>query len=112
MAHITDNASISSNTLTVALEGGGPHLEPLKVTRTKIRAAAKKLCADYACFSVMDPQVWEDADCDLEVFEQVQEVINALMIICMATTSWAQEVDFHSILDFHRIEPESVEKSI
>ena len=40
----------------------------------------------------MDPQTWEDKSCDLDLFDEVQEVDNQLMNICTAITTWSQEI--------------------
>ena len=94
MAHISKTESISSTQSSIWLTDGGirKHLQPVHAVKAEIRRAAKKFCAAYARFSVMDPQIWEDKSCDLDLFDEVQEVDNQLMNICSAITSWSQEI--------------------
>ena len=94
MAHISETDSISSTQSSIWLTDGGirEHLQPVHAVKAEIRKAAKKFRAAYARLSVMDPQTWEDRSCDLDLFDEVQEVDNQLMNICSAITTWSQEI--------------------
>ena len=61
-------------------------------TKAEIRQAARKFRLAYARFAVMDLQTWEDKSCDLDVFDEVQEVDNQLMTICLTITCWSKEI--------------------
>ena len=94
MAHISKTESTLSTQSSTWLTDGGirKQLQPVHAVKVEIQKAAKKFRAAYTRFSVMDPQTWEDTSCDLDLFDEVQEVENQLMNICSAITSWSQEI--------------------
>ena len=51
------------------------------------------ICVDVLVTLVaMDPQTWEDCGCDLDLYEEVSEVDNLIMNICLSVSSWAKEI--------------------
>ena len=92
MALFSDTDSVTSKASMQDLKGGPEHLQILNESKLAIRLAAKKHRAAYAHFVAMDPQTWEDPACNLDLYEEVSEVDNQIMNICLAVTSWSKEI--------------------
>ena len=92
MAQFSDTDSVTSKALIQDLDGGPEHLQILNESKVAIRLAARKHRAAYACFVAMDPQTWEDPACDLDLYEEVSEVDNQIMNICLAVSLWSKEI--------------------